>query len=85
MRPDPGRASLLRGTDRLHKNDTTYILYSATIFSLMHLAYADVALLVNTFLLGLVWGAAYLMTRNLWPLILSHAAVGMLAFSLGGA
>ncbi|MDB5649507.1 MAG: Abortive infection protein [Hyphomicrobiales bacterium] len=70
-------------TDRLRKSDATYVLYSATIFSLMHLAYADVALLLNTFLLGLVWGTAYAITRNLWPVIASHAVVGMLAFSMG--
>jgi hypothetical protein len=40
-------------------------------------------LLLNTFLLGLVWGTAYLKMRSIWPLIVSHAAIGTLAFSLG--
>ncbi|KIZ41795.1 MULTISPECIES: CPBP family intramembrane glutamic endopeptidase [Rhodopseudomonas] len=70
-------------TDRLQSSGWTYVLYSATMFSLIHLAYGDTALLLNTFLLGVVWGIAYLRMRNIWPLIISHAVVGTLAFSLG--
>lgn len=70
-------------TDRLQTSGWTYVLYSATLFSMIHLAYGDTALLLNTFLLGVVWGVAYLRMRNIWPVIISHAAVGTLAFSLG--
>ena len=70
-------------TDRLQTNGWAYVLYSATMFSLIHLAYGDTALLLNTFLLGVVWGIAYLRMLNIWPLIISHAAIGTLAFSLG--
>ena len=70
-------------TDRLRTGGWAYVLYSAAVFSMIHIAYGDAALLVNTFLLGVVWGIAYLRMQNLWPLILSHAAVGTLAFSLG--
>ena len=62
-----------------------YVLCSAAMFSLIHLCYGDPALLLNTFLLGVVWGVAYWWTLNLWPLIVSHAAIGILAFSLGMA
>jgi hypothetical protein len=70
-------------TDRLRISGSAYVLYSAAVFSMIHIAYGDVALLLNTFLLGIVWGIAYLRMRNIWPLILSHAAVGTLAFSMG--
>jgi hypothetical protein len=70
-------------TDRLQTRGWAYVLYSAAVFSLIHIAYGDAALLLNTFLLGIVWGIAYLRMRNIWPLILSHAAIGTLAFSLG--
>jgi membrane protease YdiL (CAAX protease family) len=70
-------------TDRLQTRGWVYVLYSSAVFSLIHIAYGDAALLLNTFLLGLVWGFAYLRLGNIWPLILSHAAIGTLAFSLG--
>jgi uncharacterized protein len=70
-------------TDRLQRGGWAYVLYSAAMFALIHLCYGDPALLLNTFLLGLVWGAAYLWMLNIWPLIVSHAAVGTLAFALG--
>jgi|GEM_PF-1670427 len=70
-------------TDRLQRGGWAYVLYSSAMFSLIHLCYGDPALLLNTFLLGLVWGAAYLWMANIWPLIVSHAAVGTLAFALG--
>jgi hypothetical protein len=70
-------------TDRLQTSGWAYVLYSAAVFSMIHIAYGDAALLLNTFLLGIVWGIAYLRMRNIWPLILSHAAIGTLAFSLG--
>ncbi|MEH2469365.1 membrane protease YdiL (CAAX protease family) [Nitrobacteraceae bacterium AZCC 2161] len=70
-------------TDRLQTSAWVYVLYSSAVFSLIHIAYGDTALLVNTFLVGIVWGIAYLRMLNIWPLILSHAAIGTLAFSLG--
>jgi hypothetical protein len=72
-------------TDRLQTSGWTYVLYSSAMFSLIHIAYGDTALLLNTFLVGIVWGIAYLRMLNLWPLIFSHAVIGTLAFSLGVA
>lgn len=71
--------------DRAQMSGRSYILFSAAVFSLMHSAYGDSLLLVNTFFAGLAWGAAYLVTRNIWPLMASHAAVGTFAFWLGVA
>jgi hypothetical protein len=72
-------------TDRLQMSGRNYVLFSSLTFSLMHSAYGDPVLLLNTFFAGLAWASAYLLTRNIWPLIASHAAVGALAFSLGVA
>ena len=71
--------------DRLQMSGRNYVLYSSVVFSLMHNAYGDPMLLANTFFAGLAWATAYLFTRNIWPLIFSHAAVGTLAFCLGVA
>ena len=70
-------------TDRLQARGWVYVLYSSAVFSLIHIAYGDTALLLNTFAVGVVWGIAYLRMLNIWPLILSHAAIGTLAFALG--
>lgn len=71
--------------ERLRMTGRAYILFSAAIFSLMHSAYGDSLLLANTFFAGIAWAGAYLVTRNIWPLVFSHAAVGTLAFWLGVA
>jgi membrane protease YdiL (CAAX protease family) len=71
--------------DRLQMSGAKYVLFSSGAFSLMHAAYGDTLLLANTFFAGVVWSVAYLLTRNIWPLALSHAAVGLYAFSLGVA
>ena len=70
-------------TDRLQARSWVYVLYSSAVFSLIHIAYGDTTLLLNTFAVGIVWGIAYLRMLNIWPLILSHAAIGTLAFALG--
>jgi len=71
--------------ERMKMTGRGYVLFSAAIFSLMHWAYGDTLMLVNTFLAGLVWAAAYLITRNIWPIIASHSAVGIFAFWVGVA
>jgi len=70
---------------RLRMSGPNYVLFSSAIFSLMHFAYGDGVLLMNSFFAGLVWATAYLFTRNIWPLVASHAAVGTFAFWLGVA
>ena len=71
--------------ERLRMTGRSYIFFSASLFSLMHLAYGDPLLLLNTFFAGVAWAGAYLVTRNIWPVIFSHAAVGSFAFWLGVA
>ncbi len=72
-------------TDKLRMSGGKYMVFSAATFSLMHVAYGDGLLLANTFFVGLVWAAAYQVTRNVWPVAASHAAVGTFAFWLGVA
>lgn len=69
--------------DRLEISGAKYVLFSALVFSLMHIPYGDPLLLANTFVVGLAWAGAYLTTRNIWPVAASHAAVGSFAFWLG--
>jgi membrane protease YdiL (CAAX protease family) len=69
--------------ERMKMTGRGYVLFSAAIFSLMHWAYGDTLLLANTFVAGLVWASAYLITRNIWPIVASHAAVGTFAFWVG--
>jgi hypothetical protein len=69
--------------DRLEIGRAKYMVFSAGVFSLMHLAYGDPLLLANSFIVGLAWAWAYLATRNIWPVAASHAAVGSFAFWLG--
>lgn len=71
--------------DRLRLSGAKYVLFSAVTFSLMHIPYGEPLLLANTFMVGLAWAGAYLVTRNIWPVAASHAAVGSFAFWLGVA
>jgi uncharacterized protein len=71
--------------ERMKLSGRGYMLFSAAIFSLMHWAYGDTLLLANTFFAGLAWAGAYLVTRNIWPIVASHAAVGTFAFWVGVA
>jgi uncharacterized protein len=70
-------------TDKLQMSGAKYMLFSAATFSMMHVAYDDPLLLANTFFLGLALAAAYQVTRNIWPVAASHAAIGPFAFLLG--
>ena len=71
--------------DRVPLSGRSYVVFSATVFSLMHCVYGDPVLLANTFVAGLAWGAGYLLIGNVWPLAASHAAIGALAITLGAA
>lgn len=79
------RAIPLLLAQRLKMTGRGYVLFSAAIFSLMHWAYGDALLLANTFFAGLAWAGAYFVTRNIWPIVASHAAVGTFAFWVGVA
>ncbi len=50
--------------ERLGANATSYAVFSSLLFSLMHFAYGDAALLINTFFAGVVWSVTYLLTGS---------------------
>lgn len=68
---------------RLGASATSYVLFSSLVFSLMHFAYGDTILLINSFFGGVAWSAVYLLTGNIWPVVVSHTTVGLFAFWLG--
>lgn len=57
-----------------------YLLVSSFIFSLIHWEGGAVKMFV-TFFLGLALAGAYLLTRNLWPLIFGHFLADALLFA----
>ncbi len=59
------------------------IVFSAALFSFMHLVYGSGLTLILTFLIGAVWAAVFHYTRNLAVVAVSHAAVGAVAIFLG--
>ncbi len=79
------RAILKAIAERLGATGTSYVVCSSLAFSVLHAAYGDALLLINTFFAGLAWSAIYLATRTIWPVAASHAVVGLVAFWLGVA
>ena len=49
----------------------------------MHVIHRDVATVVLTFLVGLIWGWIFLRTRNLAVVVISHALLGVATIMLG--
>ena len=67
-----GRLSELLGTDR--RGSVLTVLIQALIFSSIHFTWGIGGLLM-TFMMGIVWGSAFLLCgRNLWVVILAHSA-----------
>jgi hypothetical protein len=59
------------------------ILIPALIFGAGHMYYMGVRGLVTTGMIGLVLGCLFLAyKRNLWPLMIAHASVNSLLFTL---
>jgi membrane protease YdiL (CAAX protease family) len=48
-----------------------YVLVSATSFTVAH-SLSDLANMISVFYLGLIAAFVYLLSRNLWPLIIAH-------------
>lgn len=59
------------------------ILISTITFSYLHIIYNHPALLLITFVSGLVWGGIYLRWPSIWGISLSHSLLGALAMFLG--
>lgn len=59
------------------------VLISTITFSYLHIIYNHPALLLITFVSGLVWGMLYLRWPSIWGISLSHSLLGALAMFLG--
>ncbi|NEX11759.1 MAG: hypothetical protein C1942_03520 [Prosthecochloris sp.] len=61
------------------------VVFSALLFSFIHIVYGDWLTLVLTFLIGFVWGGIYYRIPNIAGLSVFHAIAGMLALLAGVA
>ncbi len=59
------------------------IIVASLLYSFVHIIYKDYALVISTFLLGLIWHYLYFKTNNLAGVAFSHAVVGVLTIFLG--
>jgi uncharacterized protein len=59
------------------------ILFSAVLYSFIHIIYQDILASACTFFLGLVWGYCYARIKNLYSIISSHSFLGFIAILLG--
>ena len=67
-----GRLSTLFGTDA--RGNVLTVLVQALIFGSIHFTWG-IGGVIMTFMMGLVWGSAYLLCgRNLWVVIFAHSA-----------
>src|SRR5262249_20391197 len=66
------RAYLVTRLEGLLKSRAAAVLLAAAAFASYH-AYQRTDGLVDTFLLGVAWGAAFLFLRRLWPFVFAHA------------
>ena len=67
-----GRLSTLFGTDA--RGNLLTVAVQAVIFSSIHFTWG-IGGIMMTFIMGIVWGTAYLLCgRNLWVVILAHSA-----------
>lgn len=58
------------------------VVLSALIFGYVHFYYQGLAGFVNATVIGLIFGAAFLLyKRNLWPLIFAHGFINSLGFT----
>lgn len=66
------RAYLVTRSEHLLRSRGAAVLLSAALFATYH-GYQGVAGLVDTMAMGLVYGAAFLLLRRVWPLAIAHA------------
>jgi uncharacterized protein len=59
------------------------IIFSSILYSFVHIIYLDLATLVVTFMMGLIWGYSYNKSRNIFSVSLSHSIIGAISILLG--
>jgi membrane protease YdiL (CAAX protease family) len=72
------RGHLLPNFERLTGSSLVALLITTALFAGYH-AYQGPYGVLSTGVIGLVYGAVFLATRRLWPLVLAHAATDLLA------
>ena len=71
------RGFLIPRIELVTKNPAIAIIFSALIFASAHLFFRSATLVVATFIGGIFWGYLFVKYRNLWPIQLSHAVLGL--------
>jgi membrane protease YdiL (CAAX protease family) len=61
----------------------TQVVLSSVLYSFLHLFYRDWLTMAVTLLMGVVWGLIYARYRNLWPVMGSHAVLGVVSILTG--
>ena len=74
------RGFLLPLLERLLKSSFKAVLVTSLVFASYH-AYQQTLEMVMVLIVGLVLGAAFCLVRRIWPLILAHAAMDVLALA----
>ena len=70
------RAFYLPRLELITSNKYFLILFSASLFALMHIPLGNWMLVVTTAYLGIIWADNFLKFRNLPAIMLSHSVVG---------
>lgn len=73
------RKLAMRWLEQAGRTQTQILVISALLFSLIHWG-SGLGRLLSTFVFGLIYMAAYLRLRRLWPLVLAHWFVDFAAF-----
>lgn len=59
------------------------IVVSSLLYSFLHVFYRDWLTMAVTLLMGIVWGSIYARYRNLYPVMGSHAVLGVISILTG--
>lgn len=66
------RAYLITRFESLLRSRAAAVIVSAALFASYHV-YQGAAGLINAMVIGVVFGATYLLLRRIWPLVIGHA------------
>ncbi|HVT28327.1 MAG TPA: CPBP family glutamic-type intramembrane protease [Lacipirellulaceae bacterium] len=66
------RAYLIPRLERLLGSTFGSVVVSAVVFALLHW-FRGAIIMWNAFLIGLIYGTAFVWTRRLWPVVIAHA------------
>lgn len=76
------RGFMIPRIEMITKNPMITILLSSLIFASAHIFFRSVTLVLATFIGGIFWGYLFVKYRNLWPIQVSHAILGVVFFYL---